>query len=67
MTYKVISEIYKRHYDRTIKTCWIADIKRQLGLTTRKAYNRGKGPVKYPCPSVEIGVRIKRIIEGKVK
>lgn len=42
MTYKVIPEIYKRHYDRTIKTCWIADIKRQLGLTTRKASNRGK-------------------------
>ena len=40
MTYKEIQKYYKNKYNGSIKTCWIADIKRQLGLPTRKAYNR---------------------------
>ena len=55
MTYKVIQKLYKEEFGRTIKSCWIADVKRQLGLTTRKSYNRlSEDEVKYPCPNGEI-------------
>jgi len=51
MTYKQIQEKAKVELGRSIKPCWIADVKRELGLTTRIAYNRiSKSKVKYPCP-----------------
>ena len=50
MTYTEIQELYKRSFNKTIKTCWIADVKRQLGLTKRKAVNRNNDFVEYPCP-----------------
>lgn len=51
MTYKEIQEKYKKKYGKTVKTCWIADVKRKKGYKVRDAYNRlGKKP-KYPCPS----------------
>jgi len=55
MTYAKIQELYRRDFNKTIKTCWIADVKRQLGLTKRKAFNRiNKNSVKYPCVNVEV-------------
>ena len=63
MTYAEIQTVYNKHYFKTIKTCWIADAKRELGLTKRKAYNRiNPDSVEYPCPSVEIKNRIIDII-----
>lgn len=51
MTYKEIQTKAKKELGRTIKSCWIADVKRKLGLTTRKAHNRiSDEKVKYPCP-----------------
>lgn len=51
MTYNQIQELYKSTFKKTIKTCWIADVKRELGQTTRKSYNRqNPDSVKYPCP-----------------
>ena len=33
-TYKQIVECVKRCTGRTVKTCWIAEVKRELGLST---------------------------------
>ena len=50
VTYKEAQIIYQKRYSRSVKTCWIADIRSKHGKTTRKAPNRiGKKP-KYPCP-----------------
>lgn len=50
-TYKEIQQYIKKKYSTTIKTCWIADVKRAHGLTKRKSYNRlSPHSVKYPCP-----------------
>lgn len=63
MTYKEIQESYKNEYGTTIKSCWIADVKRKLGKTTRKAYNRiSKKKVKYPCPNNVIRTRIEQYL-----
>ncbi len=34
----------------SVKTCWIAEIKRQLDATRGPAHNRGKGIGAPPCP-----------------
>lgn len=55
MTYKEIKNKAKEDLGITIKTCWIADVKRELGLTSRLAYNRiTEDKVKYPCPEGEV-------------
>lgn len=68
MTYKEIQKYYKNKYNGSIKTCWIADIKRQLGLPTRKAYNRkNEDFVLFPCPDGQINKRLKIIIKANNK
>ena len=63
-TYKEIQSIYKTKYGKTIKSCWISDVKRELNLTKRKAYNRiDDDKVKYPCPKGEIKERLIEIIK----
>ena len=63
LTYKKIQSIYKIEYGRTIKSCWIADVKRELNLTKRKAHNKiNDDKVKYPCP-IEIKERLIDIIK----
>lgn len=55
MTYKQIQDLAKKELGRTLKSCWIADVKRKLGMTTRIAYNRiSSSKVKYPCPEGRI-------------
>ena len=51
MTYKEIQECYKHHFNSTIKSCWIADVKRQLGLPVRKAHNRKTSTITNKCPA----------------
>ncbi|MFY7814348.1 MAG: hypothetical protein ACOVRK_04060 [Chryseobacterium taeanense] len=63
MTYKQIQDEYKSKYNSSIKTCWIADTKRKMGLPVRIAYNRISETPKYPCPK-EKYEEIKRIIEN---
>jgi hypothetical protein len=49
-TYKQIQDWIKQQYGFAPKTCWIADIKNQYGLTQRRAPNR-KGEIRVcPCP-----------------
>ncbi len=63
MTYKEIQECYKRHFNKSVKTCWIADVKREMGLTTRIAYNRiDNNKVRYPCSDPEIRKRLIKIL-----
>ena len=50
-TYKQIIECVQLRIGRTVKTCWIAEVKREMGLTTRVAWNRGMGAGSSPCPS----------------
>jgi hypothetical protein len=65
-TYKEIQAEYKRLYKKpVIQSCWIADIKRELGISTHVAYNRkDKNSVVKPCPKGEVKMRLRRIIEN---
>jgi len=68
MTYKKIQECYQIHFGRSIKSCWIADIKRELGLPIRIAYNRiNNDSVKNPCPEGIIKERLKKIITADTR
>ena len=62
MTYKKVQDEYHEQHGRTVKSCWIAHIKRDHNATTHRAYNRGPGKVKYPCPP-EIYPKLEKIIK----
>ena len=63
-TYKQIRNRYKRQFGMTIKDCWIADVKRELGLTIRIAYNRlNEDEAKCKCPEGEIKTRIRNLLQ----
>jgi hypothetical protein len=65
MTYKQIQAEYQRLYNKpVIQSCWIADVKRELGLTKHVAHNRkDMHSVIKPCPNWEIRERLKKIIK----
>lgn len=50
-TYKQIQEYLKERHGRTYKSCWIAHVKSDYGLTKRQSPNR-YDPNKrvHPCP-----------------
>ena len=53
MTYEEIQQRASLELEVTkssVKTCWIAEIKREFGLTRGPAPNRGKGRGAPPCP-----------------
>ena len=53
-TYKQIQATVKQVAGFTPKTCWIADLKEQKGLTTRAAPNRRSATSRgYPCPETK--------------
>ena len=66
MTYKQIQSCYKNHFKSTIKSCWIADVKRQIGLEVRNAYNRKSDEILNKCPHKKIE-NISKIIKGQIK
>ena len=35
----------------SVKTCWIAEVKREMGLTGWRAHNSGQGKGAPPCPA----------------
>lgn len=49
MNYKAIQIAFYAVYGRTVKSCWIAEVGRKHGKTTRVASNR-KGAPKVKCP-----------------
>ncbi|MCM4153594.1 hypothetical protein DHD05_18530 [Arenibacter sp. N53] len=66
MTYKQIQSLAKKELGRTIKPCWIADVKRELGLTTRVAFNRISSlEIKDPCPEGEVREWLLNILKSK--
>lgn len=55
MIYKTIQDEYRKVNDKTIKSCWIADVKRELGLPVREAYNRENPDIiKNRCKDIEV-------------
>ena len=64
MTYKEIQEEYRNIYHKTIKSCWIADVKGEMGFEMREAYNRENADrIKNWCKDSEVRKRIKQIIQ----
>lgn len=64
MTYKEIQEIYRNKYQKTIKSCWIADVKREMGFPMREAYNReNPNQIKNWCKDPDVRDKIKQIIQ----
>jgi len=49
-TYKQIQAWVKQQYGFVPKTCWIADVKAQCGLSVRQAPNRQGAERVAPCP-----------------
>ena len=50
-TYREIQEHVRTHTGRVPKTCWIAHVKSDLGLTMRTAPNRFSASTRQiPCP-----------------
>ena len=61
-TYKQIQAETKRQFGFVPKTCWIADVKEGLGLTSRQAANRiDPRRIKYSCPAAKRSSLIKII------
>lgn len=49
--YRRVLEVVRGRYGRSVKTCWIADVKEGLGLNPRRAWNRLPGTGRAnPCP-----------------
>lgn len=62
VTYEKAQIIYKKRYRRTVKTCWIADIKRKHGKTKCQSWNRIGTKPKYPCPT-DIFPKLEKILK----
>ena len=53
-SYSDIQDRVRERHGVAVKTCWIADVREQVGLHPRPAPNR-KGPVREnPCPPDKI-------------
>ncbi len=51
VTYKTMRDYIKVKYNCSVKTCWIADMKEQCGIFTRKVPNRISETQRvHPCP-----------------
>lgn len=49
ITYERIKDEVRRKHGKSVKPCWIADVKERYGLTRGPAHNR-KRPRANPCP-----------------
>ncbi len=65
MTYKKIIALGKKEIGITIQSCWIADVKRELGLPVRIAPNRiNQNYIQTSCPEGETKEWIKNILRN---
>ena len=62
MTYAEIQAVYCKLYGTTVKTCWIAEVKRKYGKTTRRAWNSGTGGGAPPCPE-DVFRRLEKVMK----
>jgi hypothetical protein len=53
-TYKEIQNYVKQKHGFQPKTCWIADVKFQCGISMREAPNRQSEERTNPCPENKI-------------
>jgi hypothetical protein len=49
-TYNAVIKWVKEHKGYTVKTCWIADVKKQMGYNVKPAHNRKGIDRVEPCP-----------------
>jgi len=66
-TYRAIAAAVRKADGFSVKTCWIADVLRQLGYPVKDAPNRkGREPVN-PCPAARVAAirRAVRHLTGK--
>ena len=49
-TYRTTQRMVKEQSGFVPKTCWIADVKEQLGFPVRRAHNRVTHDRSNPCP-----------------
>ena len=61
MTYEKAQALYRERHGRTVKSCWIADVKNKCDSPTRKAPNRRGPEPKHPCPD-RIFVKLEKIL-----
>jgi hypothetical protein len=62
-TYRQIQDDIKERFGKTVKTCWIADVKASHGLTQRIAPNRISTSARvHPCP-----IAIRPVIEDSLR
>lgn len=62
--YTKIQDEYKRQYGRTVKSCWIADLKRELKIPTKVSKRRiNPNEIANKCP-VTIKPKLGPIIKG---
>ena len=52
-TYNQIINYVRENYGYTVRTCWIADIKAQHGLTVRRSWNRQGNGRQNSCPETK--------------
>ncbi|MDR2178578.1 MAG: hypothetical protein LBP20_11160 [Treponema sp.] len=62
-TYKAVTEWVKKNRGYTVKTCWIADIKEQMGYPMKKAPNRKGSDRVEPCPRSKVNEDIQKALE----
>ena len=71
-TYKQIQTYVREHDGSSVKTCWIAHVKADHGLTSRIAHNRASNCQRtHPCPkgrrpAIEAALRHFGMIRGAV-
>lgn len=61
MTYKQAQDAYKKKYGKVVKTCWIADIKREFNPSMKPAPNRLGDTPTNPCPA-DVYPKLKKIM-----
>lgn len=52
-TYAEIQQWIRDQYGYTVKTCWIADVKRSLGYPMWRSWNSNGGRPANPCPGAK--------------
>lgn len=62
-TYKAVIAWVKKNKGYSVKTCWIADIKKQMGYDVKPAPNRKGEDRVEPCPRSKVNEDIQEALE----
>jgi hypothetical protein len=61
--YKAVIAWVKENRGYTVKTCWIADIKEEMGYQMKKAPNRKGADRVEPCPRSKVDDDIREALK----